>query len=161
MATKPPPREHLDPRARTLWRISGLLGAIPMALIAVAAAYGLVRLDLVSAPVAATVALLVVAAAAVGVWPYPDLLWRHWRYEIGEAEVDLQHGWWTTTRTLIPIARIQHVDTRRGPLQRRFGLASVVLYTAAGASEIPALADHVAAAARDRIAALANAYDDL
>ena len=161
MATKPPPREHLDPRARTLWRISGLLGAIPTALIAAAAAYGLVRLDLVSAPVAAALVLLVVAAAAVGVWPYPDLLWRHWRYEIGEAEVDLQHGWWTTTRTLIPITRIQHVDTRRGPLQRRFGLASVVLYTAAGASEIPALADHVAAEARDRIAALANAHDDL
>ena len=161
MATKPPPREHLDPRARTLWRISGLLGAIPTALIAAATAYGLVRLDLVPAPVAAAVALLVVAAAAVGVWPYPDLLWRHWRYEIGEAEVDLQHGWWTTTRTLIPITRIQHVDTRRGPLQRRFGLASVVLYTAAGASEIPALADHVAAEARDRIAALANAHDDL
>jgi uncharacterized protein len=161
LATKPPPREHLDPRARTLWRISGLLGAVPMAAIAVAAAYALVRLELVPTPLAVGAAALVVLAAAVGVWPYPDLLWRHWRYEIGEVEVDLQHGWWTTTRTLIPITRIQHVDTRRGPLQRRFGLASVVLYTAAGASEIPALADEVAAEARDRIAALANTNDDL
>ncbi|MDP9363173.1 MAG: PH domain-containing protein [Chloroflexota bacterium] len=161
MPTKPPPREHLDPRARTLWRISGLVGAVPMALVAAAAAYLLIRTELVPTWAAVAVASVVTLAAAVGVWPYPDLLWRHWRYEIGEAEVDLQHGWWTVTRTLIPMARIQHVDTRRGPLQRRFGLASVVLYTAAGASEIPALADDVAAEARDRIAALANTVDEL
>ena len=101
------------------------------------------------------------ALAVAGVWLAAELLWRHWRYEIGEVEVDLQHGWLTITRTLIPMTRIQHVDTRRGPLQRRFGLASVILYTAAGASEIPALADAVADAARDRIAALANVQEDL
>lgn len=161
MATKPPPREHLDPRARTLWRISGLLGAVPMALVAAAAAYGATRVELVPTWVAVAAVVAVAALAAFGVWPYPDILWRTWRYEIGEAEVDLQHGWWTVTRTLIPMARIQHVDTRRGPLQRRFGLASVVLYTAAGASEIPALADHVASQARDRIASLADTEDDI
>ena len=102
-----------------------------------------------------------VALSAVGVWPYPDLLWRQWRYEIGDVEVDIQRGWLTTTRTLIPMARIQHVDTTRSPLQRRYGLASVVLYTAAGSNEIPALADAVAESVRYRIAALANTRDDV
>lgn len=134
---------------------------MPIALVAIGGAVLLIRFELASIPLAAAIALVVILLAAVGIWPYPDLLWRSWRYEIGEDEVDLQRGWWTTTRTLIPMSRIQHVDTRRGPLQRRFGLASVVLYTAAGASEIPALADDVAAAARDRIAGLANVYDDL
>lgn len=161
MTNRPPPREHLDPRARTLWRIGGLLQGVPLAAVAIAAAIGADRLDLVRPLIAYGIAAIVVLVAAVGVWPLPDLLWRYWRYEIGDIEVDLQHGWWTTTRTLIPMARIQHVDTRRGPLQRRFGLASVVLFTAAGASEIPALADGVADAARDRIAALANVQDDL
>jgi membrane protein YdbS with pleckstrin-like domain len=91
----------------------------------------------------------------------PALRWRTWRYGIGEREVDLQRGWWTRTRTLVPMARIQHVDTARGPLQRRFGLASVVLYTAAGANEIPALDEATAAAARERIASLANVREDL
>ncbi len=159
--SKPPPREHLDPRARTMWRLSGLFQLVPIAVAVAIAAWGLIRLELLPTAAAVTLAIAVVALAALAVWPYPDLLWRHWRYEIGETEVDLQHGWWTVTRTLIPMARIQHVDTRRGPLQRRFGLASVVLYTAAGASEIPALADDVAAEARDRIAALANASEDL
>ena len=132
-----------------------------MALLALAAAALVVWLDRVSLVVAAAFALAVLTLAALAVWTVPNLVWRHWRYEIGETEVDLQHGWLTMTRTLIPLTRVQHVDTRRGPLQRRFGLASVVLFTAAGASEIPALADAVADAARDRIPALPNVQEDL
>jgi len=161
MTVRPPPREQLDPRARTLWRVGGVVTATIMALVAAGIAAGAVWLDLL--PLVAgigIVALVAVVTGAVG-WLLPEQRWRLWRYEIGEAEVDLQQGWLTRTRTLIPMARIQHVDTRRGPLQRRFGLASVVLYTAAGAREIPALADQVADAARDRIAALANVQDDL
>lgn len=158
---RPPPREHLDPRARTLWRLSGALQTVPLVLAIAVGAGALAWFDLVSTPVAVAPLVVAVALAVIGVAIVPNLIWRHWRYEIGEAEVDLQHGWVTVTRTLVPMARIQHVDTRRGPLQRRFGLASVVFYTAAGASEIPALADHVADATRDRIAVLANTRDDL
>ena len=161
MASRPPPREHLDPRARTLWRLSGALLAMPLVLAVVVAAGVAIWFDLAPVWLALLPAGIVVALAILGVVLLPDLIWRHWRYEIGEAEVDLQHGWLTITRTLVPMARIQHVDTRRGPLQRRFGLASVVFYTAAGASEIPALADDVADATRDRIALLANTQDDL
>jgi membrane protein YdbS with pleckstrin-like domain len=64
-------------------------------------------------------------------------------------------------RTLVPLARIQHVDTRSGPLQRRFGLATVVFYTAAGANSIPELSAPVAAEARDRIAELTREQDEL
>ena len=161
MATRPAPRERLDPRARTLWRLSGALQAVPLVLVVGVGVGALVWFDVVSPPVAVVPAIVGLGLVGVGVALVPDLIWRHWRYEIGEAEVDLQHGWLTVTRTLVPMARIQHVDTRRGPLQRRFGLASVVFYTAAGASEIPALADHVADATRDRIAVLANTRDDL
>lgn len=158
---RPPPRHHLDPRARTLWRVSGIIETVTVGLIASAIAYPLVRFHLLPTWLVGGVWALVVLATAAGIWPAPDLRWRHWRYEIGEAEVDLQSGWLTTTRTLIPMTRIQHVDTRRGPLQRRFGLATVVLYTAAGQNEIPALADEVAAETRDRIAALANVAEDV
>jgi len=68
---------------------------------------------------------------------------------------------WTITRVRVPMARIQHVDIRRGPLERRYGLATVVLFTAAGAHAIPGLALEVADQLRDRIAALANTRDDV
>lgn len=110
-------------------------------------------------PIIITTAVL--ALALLNLWLSPNLRYRYWRYEIRAEEADLQHGWLTRTRQLIPMSRIQHVDTRRGPMDRRFGLASVVLYTAAGPAYIPALATDVAADVRDRIATLANVHDDL
>lgn len=56
---------------------------------------------------------------------------------------------------------MQHVDTRRGPLQRRLGLSTVVFYTAAGPNEIPQLASGSAAEVRDRIAELTREADEL
>ncbi len=91
----------------------------------------------------------------------PTLRWRRWRYEIREDEVDLQRGILWIARTLVPLARIQHVDTRSGPLQRRFGLATVIFYTAAGANQIPELSAPIAAKVRDRIAELTRFQDEL
>jgi membrane protein YdbS with pleckstrin-like domain len=107
-------------------------------------------------PLLAALVLFVVLAGVV-----PDLRWRRWRYEIRSEEVDLQRGIVWISRTLVPLARIQHVDTQSGPLQRRFGLATVVFYTAAGANQIPELSAPIAAGVRDRIAELTREQDEL
>ena len=65
------------------------------------------------------------------------------------------------TRTLVPMLRVQHVDTTRGPLDQLLGLATVVVHTAAGATTIPALETAEAGQLRDRIAALARTADEL
>jgi membrane protein YdbS with pleckstrin-like domain len=157
----PPPHEHLDPRALRLWRIGeGIQSIVAFAIAAGVTAFLIVATDLslVYAVAPAAIALLLGIADVVLV---PSIRWRHWRYEIGDLEVDLERGIWTITRTRVPMSRIQHVDTRRGPLEQRLGLATVVLYTAAGANEIPALALPVADTVRDRIAVLANTHDDV
>lgn len=160
MTLRPSPSEHLDPKARTLWRLSALLGWLPILVLALGGTIALWWFDrswwLVVPPIPITLVIGVLT-----IFVMPDLTWKHWRYAVGEDEVDLQYGVVTSTRTLIPMARIQHVDTRRGPLQRRYGLASVILYTAAGANEIPTLADPIAEAVRDRIARLANTREEL
>jgi membrane protein YdbS with pleckstrin-like domain len=156
-----PPREHLDPRARTMWYVAETIQAAIWIVIIVAAASALIRFT--SLPdwwmllaAGALIALNVVSAAVGPAWRY-----RYWRYEIRDDEVDLQHGFVVKTRRLVPMSRIQHVDTRRGPLQQRFGLSSVVFFTAAGSMEIPALSQEIAAGVRNRIAELAKVHDDL
>jgi membrane protein YdbS with pleckstrin-like domain len=158
---KAEPTERLDPRAKTLWRITGALGALPLLAGGAFAAWILLRVADLSVllsilPLVGTLVMLVLLASVV-----PDLRWRRWRYEIRDDEVDLQRGIVWVTRTLVPLARIQHVDTQSGPLQRRFGLATVVFYTAAGANQIPELSTPVAAEARDRIAELTREQDEL
>jgi membrane protein YdbS with pleckstrin-like domain len=155
------PKQKLDPRAKLLWRVTGALQAVPVLAGGVFGSYVLhasadAALYLAVLPVLGALAL---AVLLVGV--LPTLLWLRWRYEIRPLEVDLQRGLVRVTRTLVPMARVQHVDTRRGPLQRRLGLSTVVFYTAAGPNEIPQLAEKTAAEVRDRIAELTQIADEL
>ena len=133
-----------------MWRVTGALQALPIFVGGAFGSYALVRGA--EAPLYLAVLLVFVL---------PPLLWRRWRYEIRPLEVDLQRGLVRVTRTLVPMARVQHVDTRRGPLQRRLGLSTVVFYTAAGPNEIPQLATGTAAEVRDRIAELTREADEL
>ena len=157
----PPPSQQLDPRARQLWIVEEAI-SVTFGLVAIGAgAWALIRFT----PL--TTLWIVLAAIALGLalvgGALTTVLWRYtfWRYEIHADEVDLQHGWLVRRRQMVPMSRIQHVDSRRGPLQRRFGLASVVFYTAAGPMEIPALSQDVADRVRTRIAELAKVHDDL
>ncbi len=90
-------------------------------------------------------AVLLVAVAAVGI--APELRWRRWRWEVREQEIDIRHGTVAVTRTLVPMLRVQHVDTRRDLLQQLLGLATVVFHTAAGVERDPG-ADRVRRRAR-------------
>jgi membrane protein YdbS with pleckstrin-like domain len=148
----PEPSRRLAPSARWLWRAQGLIATVP-ALVAA----GVLR----SEQGGAWWALLPVAVLAVGVVLVPELRWRRWRYEVRDAEIDLLHGTVRITRTLVPMLRVQHVDTTRGPLEQLLGLATVVIHTAAGTTTIPALETAEAAQLRDRIAALARTADEL
>ncbi|MGH3089643.1 MAG: PH domain-containing protein, partial [Rubrobacteraceae bacterium] len=133
------PKERLDPRAKTVWRISNVLWAGPLVAAGLGASWFL--MFVAEAPFLLWIlpALGAALLSALLIFVTPSLSWRQWRYEIRPDEVDLQHGIFWVTRTLVPLARIQHVDTQNGPLQRRYGLATVVFYTAAGANRIPEL----------------------
>lgn len=155
------PRDRLDPRAKRVWFISEIVQTVVWTVIAIAIAFVLIRVFDRDWLWPVVVAGAIFALSAIWAFVGPSLRYRQWRYEIREDEVDLQHGILVKTRQLVPMARIQHVDTRRGPLQQRFGLASVVFFTAAGSMEIPALSEEHAADVRNRIADLAKVHDDL
>lgn len=61
------------------------------------------------------------------------LSWRRhrrtsWRLDAHALAVRHQYLWYNDTR--VPRARVQHLDVRRGPLQRSIGLATLVVHTA-------------------------------
>jgi membrane protein YdbS with pleckstrin-like domain len=104
---------------------------------------------------------LAVVVVTLGGVAAPLLRWRTWRYEVRDEEIDLLRGAVVVRRTLIPMTRVQHVDTQRTPLSDLFELRSVTVHTAAGSHAIPALRPGDAAAIRDRIALLARQPDEL
>ena len=146
----PEPTRHLAPEALGLFVVEVLMATVPAAAVVVALA--LLVVGGAAGVAISAVAVLVVVAAAIVV---PRVRLARFRFEVREDEIDLRHGIVIETRTLVPMARVQHVDTHRTPASRFFGLAAVAFHTAAGATEIPALRDADAAAIRDRIADLA------
>ncbi len=99
------------------------------------------------------------AALVLGTPLVPAFRWRRWRWEVREHEIDLRRGTLVLRRTLIPMARVQHVETERGVLEQLFDLATVEIHTAAGAHKIPLLSERDAGLLRARIGELARTDD--
>ena len=158
---RPEPSRLLGARARAYWTLSGLGMGLPLVLVAMFIGRGLGGEGGVLGTVGG---LLPFAAAAVVLWRVavvPSLRWRRWRWELRDEELDLRHGLVTEVRTIVPISRVQHVEVRRTPLASALGLSEVVVHTAAGTTEVPAMDEWAAVAVRDRIADLARVPDDL
>lgn len=81
----------------------------------------------------------------------PNIRWREWYYHIDEHEVELQNGIIILQQTMVPLNRVQHVDTRQGPVLGNYDLADVVISTAATKHKIPALDVETAEEVREQI----------
>jgi membrane protein YdbS with pleckstrin-like domain len=79
-----------------------------------------------------------------------------WGYAERERDLLVRHGLLVRRLSIVPYARMQFVDVTAGPLERAFRLATVVLHTAAAASDarVPGLPPPEASRLRDRLAAL-------
>jgi membrane protein YdbS with pleckstrin-like domain len=110
-------------------------------------------------PTAGVAAFVVVVVAYGSVMPV--LRHRRWRWGLGEDELDLVHGVYAVTRTIVPLTRIQHVSVQRTGWSDLFGLVEVDVSTAAGTTTIPALTRPQGDELRDRILARLGTPDDL
>jgi uncharacterized protein len=83
-------------------------------------------------------ALLVITAllGAAHVIVMPQWRYRVHRWEVSDTAVYTQAGWFTQERRIAPVARIQTVDTHRGPLEQLFGLSNVTVTTASAAGPL-------------------------
>ena len=132
------PQNRISERALTVWRITAVMITFVLLLIA----GGTVTLVIIfdwPLYIAIAAILVFLLFSYLTIYLIPLISWRRWRYEVREQEIELQHGVIFITRTLIPMVRVQHVDTRQGPLLRKYRLATVSISTAATVHEIPAL----------------------
>lgn len=158
------PAHRVSPAARWLWAIQGAVLTVVVAAVVIGLSVAMPADD---GPrwfgVALAVARwLLVPLGLVAVVIEPLWRFRVHRWEItGEAVYTLE-GWLTRTWRIVPISRIQTVDTTRGPLQQLLGLTSVAVRTAshAGSTSIEQLPAPLAAAVAHDLGLQANAIRD-
>ncbi|WP_072373929.1 PH domain-containing protein [Thermophilibacter mediterraneus] len=149
------PARRLDPRMLRVWYISDIVAMVVVAALAVAA-------WLVVRHFGGDVFWVYLAAGVLELVCVGDLLisprveYATWRFDVTPTEVDLYHGVFVKKRVLVPLVRVQHVQTKQGPILRAHGLATVTVSTAGESFEIPGLAEGDAGELRDRVAELAR-----
>ena len=115
--------QTLEPAVQGVWMIQSGVSAAILGVIA-AVAFSLFGPG--DAWVGGVVFAVVLAIGIV----FALLKYRIWMYQVRADSLFLRRGVLTRVNTVAPYVRIQHVDTRRGPIERVFGLATTVVYTA-------------------------------
>jgi membrane protein YdbS with pleckstrin-like domain len=144
----------LTPMDRGLLRLMQIRGAMAGLFLLAAAGAGEIFVDrLVPLPTG------LLLGAAIPILLYLALLapprrYRAWGYGMDFEELQVRRGVWTRVHTVVPLGHVQHIDVSQGPLERAFGICSLVLHTAGTLHSqivLPGLARGTAEGLRDEI----------
>lgn len=142
--------EPVDPAIIGVWRCQFAIATVLLAI--AASVVALPRDDAAWSMIPIAIAL----AGAGLTWIWPPLYYRHLRYGVDDAGIVIQRGVLWRSRIALPRVRIQHTDVSQGPLQRRFGVGTLKLYTAGSSHtkiELEGLRHAEAIALRDALLA--------
>lgn len=112
--------------ARGAW-LAALGGAILMVPFGLAAFFVARTTDLFSPWLA--VPLAAALGGLGGIW-LGVARHRRTRWKLDDEGFAVRRGNWWQHETLIPISRVQHLDLKRGPLERGLNLSTLVVHTA-------------------------------
>jgi len=110
-------------------------------------------------PAAAVMTAVALAASCAAMYRFLMARYRAWGYLEREDDLLVRRGCMVRRLSVVPYGRMQFIDVTAGPFERRFGLATVRMHTAAAASDarIPGLDAVEAARLRDQLARLGEA----
>jgi membrane protein YdbS with pleckstrin-like domain len=140
---------QVDRATISVWRWQGVLATSVPAV----CAFGLV---VRFGALALFAPLLIVVIGLTLSWVWPEAYYRRLRFGTDGSGIAIERGIFWRSRIAVPRARIQHTDVSQGPLQRRFGVGTLKLYTAGSRYtkiELPGLAHAEAVALRDALLA--------
>ncbi|MGG3912251.1 PH domain-containing protein [Rossellomorea vietnamensis] len=153
------PQKRISPMALKVWKIYGVLESLIVAALAVGAIVLTFIFDWSHWVTVISIGVFILFTYLF-VFLLPTIKWKRWRYEVREQEIELQRGILIVKRTLVPMVRVQHVDTVQGPILKRYGLSTITISTAANVHEIPALDMEEADELRNSISQLARVAED-
>ena len=147
----------LDDRYIILHRI---IGAIITAVVGLNVMIGAPIL-LLTAPLAPWLIMLIIASAVVFTmalgwfcWIWPGVEHRWTSYRVGPTGIEIRRGVFWRKVIVVPRSRVQHTDVSQGPLERRFSLGTLHIFTAGtehSKVELPGLTHDDALKVRDHL----------
>lgn len=134
----------LDKKAITIMRINAIIG-----LLIFGAAYFIFKLLEIEMPKEVSIAVnliigIIFVLLIFNVVLFPNIRYQRYKYYVNDEMIDVKKGLIVITRSIVPIERVQKIELTMGPIDRCYGLSTVVIYTAAGVVSIKFLKNEVA-----------------
>jgi membrane protein YdbS with pleckstrin-like domain len=154
----PTERHRLPARVTRYWRWRVIYSSLPLVVLLITAAIVLpwgpwwVRWGIVG---------VVVAVIAAGIIILPPIRYRVFWYAISSTEIDIQNGIIFTTRSVVPMRRVQTLTSERGPMADHYRLTTLKIRTAAGSVRLSGLDRSQADELCERIGRLTDLADDV
>ena len=119
--------QYLDPGYKRRLLIPRVLMVLAIGIVVIA---GMFILNVPRLQTAVLVAILAIAAVPILIWPLFSVPRR--AYVVRDLDIVFRSGVFWRSVTAVPFNRIQHVETSTTPLDRKFGLSTLKLFTAGG-----------------------------
>ena len=109
---------------------------------------------LASTPFSGVLPVVIGLIGLSGITIAPNRIYKRLGYAIDGRLLRTVRGWLFHTDTVVPFVRVQHIDVTRGPFDKMFGTATLVVHTAGTHNSIvtlPGLSPERAAEIREAI----------
>jgi len=150
MTAEPVTLSRAEPGYRHVLRIRSLIFWLPVTIGAVAAD----QLMLAPTPFHNIPSIIVSLLALLTVIVIPHRRWGRLGYALHPKMLQVVRGWLFHVDTIVPLVRVQHIDVLRGPLDKTFGTATLIVHTAGTHNSVvtlPGLSPEKASDIRDEI----------
>ncbi|UTF53082.1 PH domain-containing protein [Natronosalvus rutilus] len=148
--------ERLEPRIRWVWIVAAvvrtvILGTVLGGLLVALQAREVLAIGTDRILLGTVVLVILVSLVRTAV------AWRRYAvfgFTLRDQSLYIERGVFTRIKTVVPYVRVQHVDSRRSPLERALGLGTLVVYTAGSRNAdvaIPGLTPDRAEALQERL----------
>ena len=129
------PIQPVEPAYRNVLRLGAAIFWLPM----LVGALVVDRLVLHELPIAGLAPVLIGLIAFSAILVAPERIYRRLGYSVDSGLLRVVRGWLFHTDTIVPFVRVQHIDVKRGPIDKLFGTASLVVHTAGTHNSIVSL----------------------
>jgi len=145
--------KSLDKKGITVMRINALIsGVITLLLIGIIAMFIYPEIEnTLGKTLVITISLIIIIVVIINIIIFPKIRYDRYKYLVTDERIEVKKGLFLITTSIIQIKRIQKLELSNGPIDRKFGLSNVEIYTAAGTVDIKFLKNNEAREISDKV----------
>jgi len=143
--------KKISPFSRKMWTIDGLVVTGVFLIIAVILNI-FIGFDSLWKYILICIIYVVTLIILINSLLIPKYKYEKFSYDMDEEKIILKYGVFTEINVIIPMSRVQYVDTEQGIILKKYKLINLTIHTAGGAYKIPFLESKIGNALQLRIA---------